>query len=92
MSKPRPDLDNSKEKIFEYLDYLYSLQYVKEVYIKGSRSPLSKKTPRTDSDWDIEILVENKLFITQPRELGLHVDLHQVKTPSKISVKYKDYG
>lgn len=88
MSKERKDLSNKEEDILSYIKLLLNCSFVKNIYIKGSRSTLSKKQPRKDSDWDLEIITDNKVFFTNPRKLGLHVDLHYTKTPSNLSVEW----
>lgn len=92
MSRPRPDLPNSTEAAREYVEVLSRNPFVEEVYIKGSRSPLSKKTAREDSDWDIEVTTTTpNLKIVSPRTTGaLHADLHIVDKPSVISIPIKE--
>jgi len=93
MSRERKDLDNSKEAIKKYVDYLYGSQFVKDVYIKGSRSPLTKKEPIATSDWDIEVvyLGNKRLVLTDPRKLfKIHADVHTVLKPSAKSILAKE--
>lgn len=52
MSQRRPDLLVSKEEANKVVGFLASIEFVDEVYINGSRSPISRRQSRSDSDWD----------------------------------------
>lgn len=89
MSQNNNNLPTSKKDADRYVSGLRKNKLIKEVYIKGSRSPLSKKVSRYDSDWDIEIIVDERIVIANPRRNGwLHADVHQSKEPSALSVLY----
>lgn len=90
MSKSRPDLSNSKEHIAELvLKTLATQRQVNAIRLSGSRSPLSKKPARDDSDWDLSVVVDEKLLhifkLPDYRKTShrLHVDV-AVRTTSTI--------
>lgn len=93
MSKDRKDLPTTKKAAGEYYKILSRNPLVKEIYVKGSRSPKTDKKPRKNSDWDIEVTTNGsaRVKIVGPRFFGfLHADLHVVEKPSVNSVKMKD--
>lgn len=90
MSGYYPDIPNDKEAAKAYIKSLLAHPFVKEVLIKGSRSPLSKKEPRPTSDWDIEVISDKKIKFADPRKWKfLNADVHVTKKPSLISVPWE---
>lgn len=88
---------NTDEAAYEYVQWLASLGVADKIYVAGSRSPLRKKEPHDDSDWDLvlETSIEG-LKMTQPRTGDrLHGDLlvlskEQVKHQKKIAEVYPE--
>lgn len=91
MSRKRTDIPTDELAAYSYIKKLVALPFVKAVYIKGSRSFLTAKLPHKYSDWDIEIIVDRKLYISCPRKSKiLHADVHQRTAPSITSTDYRE--
>lgn len=90
MSKYYPDIPNDDKSAGKYIKYLLSLSCVKDVYIGGSRSPLTKKVANKNSDWDLFVTPKvNRIFISSPRKLKvLNADVHQGE---KVPQQYVHY-
>lgn len=90
MSKPYPDIPNDSKTAKKYIEFLLSLECIEDVFIGGSRSPLTKKIATKDSDWDLFIKINvNRVFISSPRRLKvLNADLHQGDNPPQKYVHY----
>lgn len=72
------NLPNSKEEVKKYIESISKIPYVDKIYLVGSRSPLSKKSSRVESDWDFKIISSLKtLKLPHPRrDLQLiHADI-----------------
>lgn len=57
MSQSRPDLDLSVKGLNTVVKFLSGMVFVNEVYVNGSRSPVSPRKARSDSDWDLICIV-----------------------------------
>lgn len=68
MSKPNPNLSHNTQDIARYVQHVAAMSYVSTIYIVGSRSPLSRKESRPDSDWDLMIERSGEGHIMQPRK------------------------
>lgn len=92
MSRVRYDLDNSAEAVERYINSVKSSPHVTDVLVKGSRSPLTSKSPRATSDWDLEAIVTREdHVIPDPRKLfGIHADIHRSMTPNPKSVSFTE--
>lgn len=64
MSIDRPDLDRSTEGASKIVGILQGIDFVKEVYVTGSRSPNSVRPARENSDWDF-LCVTNRDYKTR---------------------------
>ena len=86
MSKARPDLSNSVEAARDFVAWLGRTSVVQSVWLAGSRSPLRKRQPTEDSDWDFMVVSDaTNLKIPLPRSRGLHGDLLIMKhTPLPV--------
>jgi len=91
MSKRRTDIPTTKKAAKAYIKAVENNPWVDSVWVKGSRSPLTEKAPHRNSDWDLEIVVNNKDFtLVSPRLLGiLHADIYFVEKPSEVSVPWR---
>lgn len=93
MSVNRDNLPVSREAARSYYEVLKRNPLIKEVYLKGSRSPKTKREARFDSDWDIEVTTSaQKVLIVSPRAMGvLHADVHIVSKPGENSVLLREH-
>jgi len=85
----KSDLPNSKTEARKWVEMIAKVPFVKKIYILGSRSPLKKKKPHKDSDWDflIESNIKHKLILQSPRATKkLHGDV--VVVTSREAKKY----
>lgn len=90
MSKPYPHIPNDTITAKAYIKFLLSHDSITDVYIGGSRSPLTKKQPNKHSDWDLFITTNvTRVFISSPRKLKIfNADVHQ---GTKIPPQYVHY-
>lgn len=86
MSQPSK-VSNSKKALREYVDWVSKIPYVEKVLLHGSRSPLSEKKHRRDSDWDLVLVVSKKFTIVHPRKAEqLHADVISVMKGKESSI------
>lgn len=77
MSRPRTDLSLALKDVKPYIEFLGGISFVSKVYLHGSRSPLSNRPAREDSDWDFICVVstDSPIRMKAPREShGIHAD------------------
>ncbi len=93
MSKPRPDLINDAQRIFEYI---YSLcksnPEIKKVFLIGSRSKKDWSELK-EKDWDFAFVTSKPCnFSAKGRNEGYHIDIicatkeHRIRHKSKIEI------
>lgn len=89
MSVYQKGLKKSKKDIRGLVKLLGSKSFISKVYLKGSRSPLSKKQHRRDSDWDLVIQMNNdKGFVqTNLRKLNYFADLTKINVGGKLPLE-----
>ena len=90
MSKNSINHDNSTEAAAKFLAVLVETGLVRSVWLGASRSPKSAKNVHENSDWDFQLigLTATELErLPNPAELGVYVDLHARKQPSKYAVE-----
>lgn len=76
MSKLVAGQSNEIEDVVKYIHHISNSTYVKRIFIVGSRSPLSKKTARPDSDWDIMVEKDPEDgYLPRPRTWAIPVAL-----------------
>lgn len=90
VSKQYPDIPNDKNTAKKYIKFLLSHSSILDVYVGGSRSPLTAKKPNRWSDWDLFITTNvDRVFISRPRDLKIfNADVHQ---GTKIPPNYVHY-
>lgn len=83
MSRPRADLSLSLAAVNTYIKYLGGMAFVDAIYINGSRSPVSPRVARDDSDWDFIAVVSTNgpVKMKGPRDSHkLHADTIYIKS------------
>ena len=90
MSAPRPELDTSAAGVQRFIEHLTRLPVVRSVWLGGSRSPMSPKNSRAESDWDLQVITGTKVKksdLPDPAEQGVYCDLFPRAEPSKFAVQ-----